>query len=340
MAVQQRIIGGGLLIAGIAVVLILIFLFHNKGVPWDEAYATFKKDIYPRYVKADKAEDYLEIERIAKEAKALEANTAMAAVMQECRADAAKGGDAAAQGLLKLLEPVDTEGHDTFDQNVKGLFGLGDGWYDRNAHRVLRQLEGFLGDGLPGLLDVRRTGKALGEVLDSLRLGSGLELPLPASDPSISAPVAVADGAVFRAFGIRPEDIAKALKAQGEGAKAKSARLVWNQSDATATRTRLAEGLAKVPTLAEQIDRAATALGKAERDLKGQPEATAAAARYVKAATSQLATVLEGPTRETFEANTSIGAIAEALRQEASILKAHAHNAPALGQALKGAFAQ
>lgn len=338
MAVQQRIIGGGLLLAGIAVVLILLFLFTNKGKPWDEAYAEFKSDIYPRYLKADEAGKYLDIQAVAKDAKKLEKSTTMASVLKEVRSDAAKG-NREAQGLLKLLEPIGPDGADAFDRNLKGLFDLDGGWYEERSHSRLRQLRQYLGEALPALLDARRDAKALATVLDQLRLGSGMDLTLPAADPSISNPVVAADALQFLAYGLPPAAITKALAAKGQAAKANSARLVWNQPDATGTRARLAEALGRIPALADTMERAAVALGKAEQDLKGLEDAKKQAAAYVKAATAQLATALEGPARQALEQKASIALIADALKQDAKILKGYAPNAPALGKALAGAFA-
>jgi len=332
MAVQQRIIGGGLLLAGIAVVLILIFLFTNRGKPWDEAYAELKSEIYPRYVKAEEAGEYLEVQRIAGEAIQLQKSTAMAAVEQAMRADAAKG-DREAQALVKLLDSK------AFERNVQGAFALDDGWYDSRSHFALRQLKRYLGEGVPALVDVRRDAKALSEEVEKLRLGSGMELPLAPPDPVPANPVAAADALLFLSFGLRPPDVAKALSVKGASSKAKSARLVWNQPDGTAARARLQEALAKLPALADTIERAAVALGKAERDLQDREEARRPASELVRIATGQIAAVLEGPARQAFEQNPGISAIADVLKQDAKLLKGYSSNAPALGKALSGAFA-
>ncbi len=335
MAVQQRIIGGGLLLAGIAVVLILIFLFSNRGMDPAEAHRKLKDEIYPAYVKADEAGDYVKIRDIAKEAKEVEAGTAMAAVLKEV-ATAAATGDRDARGLLKLLQAVGPEGGNAFDQNVKGLFELDGGWYESRSHTALRLLKRSLDDAVPALIDARRAAKTLGTTLDALRLGSGLEIPLPAADASAKHPVVAADAAIFRAFALSPAEVRKALSAKGAGAKANSARLVWNQANSTDDRARLAAELAKVPRMAEAMERAAVALGKAEQDLKGRADAAKQAQQYLKSASDQVAAALDAAARPPGEF--PIAEIAAALMQEAKVLKAVAVNAPDLGQALAQAF--
>ena len=331
MAVQQRIIGGGLLLAGIAVVLILIFVINTPGLSWEEAYQRFRDDLYPRYTKAEEAGDYLELRRIGEEAQKVEADTTMKSVVQEVKAEAAKG-NADAQALQKLFES------NAFAKNAQGLYALDGEWYESRPHSALRLLKRSLGEAMPALLDARRTAKTATTVLADLRLGSGLELPLPPAAPAADA-VALADATLFAVFGLRAEDVTKALAAKGESAKAKSARLVWNQPDAAGTRARLAQEMAKIPALAEALERAAVALGKSEQDLRDIDAARKQGATYVKGAASQLAASLEGPARGTFEAEATVASVAQALMQDAKTLKAYASAAPALGQALAGSFA-
>jgi predicted transcriptional regulator len=156
-------------------------------------------------------------------------------------------------------------------------------------------------------------------------------------------PLVSADAALLAALGLSTDDVAKALAAKGDNAKSKSARLVWNQGEAVAARGRLAEALARIPQLAETIERAAVTLGKCEQDVKGlAPSGDGAkrAAEMVRNAGSQLAAGLDAATRESFESNATIAMIADALRQDARILKGYASNAPGLGRALAGNFAQ
>lgn len=330
MAVQQRIIGGGLLLAGIAVVLILIFLPLSKEMPSTEAYQRLRNEIYPAYVKAEDAGDYVKLRSIAKEANELKGKTAMTAVLKEAEAAAATG-DREARGLLKLLQG------DAFDRNANDLYELDGSWYDSRSHTALRLLKRSLDEAVPALVDARRAAQALGTAIEQLRLGSGLEIPLPAKDAAAKHPVAAADAELFRGFALKPADIASALKAQGAGAKANTARLVWNQKEATADRARLAEEIAKLPRIADSIERAAVALGKADQDLKGRDDAGKQAMQYLKTASDKLAAALDAPARPAGEY--PIGEIATALVQEARILKAVASNAPGLGQALSQPFA-
>jgi hypothetical protein len=338
MALQQRIVGGGLLMAGIAVVLILIFLFSNKGMPFDEAYGELRNKIFPAYEKADEDGDYLKLQALAKEVSSIKSKAPMTAVLKEVRADAARG-DRTAIGLQKLLEPRGTDGKDAFDKNLEGLYELDGGWYEARSHTALRLLKRCLDDAMPALTETRRMGKALATTLDSLRTGSGLEIALPAVDAPTS-PVAAADARLFAAFGLRPDDIRTALTTKGAGSPANSARLVWNKPDASDDRKRLAEAMAKIPTLASTIERSAVALGKAQQDLQGKEDATKEAGTLIKAAGQQLATSLDGQARTAFEQGLGVPAIAETLMQEAKLLKRYATNAPDVGKALQGSFAQ
>lgn len=332
MAVQQRIIGGGLLLAGIAVVLILIFLFTNKGVPWDEAYDQFRKDIHPRYLKAEEAGDYLALRKIAEEALEIEKGTTMPSVMQEIKSEAAKG-NAEAQALQKLFES------DAFAKNAQGLYALDGEWYESRTHSVLRLLKRSLSDATSSLLDARRTAKSAAGVIADLRLGSGLDLALPAAGAGGSNAVVAADAGLFAALGLPPAEVRKALAAKGGSAKANSARLVWNQADAAGTRARLAQELAGIPKLADTIERAAVALGKSEQDVKELDATKKRAAEYVKTGAAQIAAILDGPVRAAFEKDATIATVADALKQDAKLLKGFASNAPGLGQALAGNFA-
>ncbi|HEX5137686.1 MAG TPA: hypothetical protein VFY93_11975 [Planctomycetota bacterium] len=332
MAVQQRIIGGGLLLVGITIALILIFLFHDRPMDPAEAYGKLKNEVYPAYLKAEDAGDYVKMQAVAEDAEALMGKTAMAAVLQEMRADAARG-DREARGLLKLLEP-----QDVFERNIAGQFGLDGGWYDSRSHATLRLLKKSLDEAAPGLIDARRAAKTLAATFEQLRLGSGLEIPLPAADASAKDPVAAADAQDFRVFAVPPADVKKALATKGAGAKANSARLVWNQNDATDDRARLAEQLARLPRIADSIERAAVALGKVDKDLKGLADATKQAQQYLKTASDQLHAAVDGPARP--ESAFSIPGIIEALRQEARTLKACAGNGSDLGAALSQGFAQ
>lgn len=341
MAVQQRIIGGGLLIAGIAVVLILIFLFIDRSMPYDEAYAKLRKDIYPRYVKAKQDDDYDVQRRIAEEAIEVEKATTMPSVLQEAKADAAKG-EADAVELLKLLDKVDNgqgESRDAFENNVAGLYSIDGRWYDLATHGALRRLQRSLDEALPALVAARKGATAVAAELENLRLGSGAGLEPPAADASIKNPVFLADATLLRVYGLPAGDVTKALAAKGQSPKATSARLVWNKPEATSARTKLAQDLRQIPRVAETIERAAVSLAQAEQDLKGRAEASKQASELLKQGARQLAAPLEGPARQAFEAAATITSVADALKQEAKLLKGYASNVPALGQALAGAFA-
>jgi hypothetical protein len=344
MAIQQRIIGGGLLLAGIAVVLILIFKVHFSGVPEQEAYDRFLNEIHPEYarvqgaVEAGEREAYLELKRIAEEAQALAADTAMASVRKRIDADAARG-DPKALALQKLLQG------EAFKHNADGLYELEGEWYDDTTHYHLQQLKrSLLVEAVPALADARKVAKAAAEVVDGLRLGSGLELATAEPAPEES-PVVAADAGLFRVLGIAPSEVAKALATKGAGAKANSTRLVWNGTDDAArqplnarARARLAEDLARLPRHAEVVERAVAKLGLSETNLKGRDKAKKPAEEYVRQAARHLALVLDPAARQAVEAQASLGAVAEILKREAKLLKGHAANAPGLGTALAGNF--
>jgi hypothetical protein len=320
MAVQQRIIGGGLLLAGIAVVLILIFLFIDRGVSTDEAYNRFLQEIYPAYVKAEEAGDYLAMKRLAGEARALAKETTMAAVETKFLADAA-AGNREADGFRRLLESG------AFEKNEQGLFGLDGRWYDDRTHSALRRLKRSLEEGMAALQDARQAAKTAAAALEKLRTGSGLELALPPAAAD-SNPVVAADSALFAVLGLPAADAAKALATKGDGAKAKSARLVWN-GDEAAGRARLAQELARIPGLADAIERAAIGLAQAAADLKGRETH---ADDYVRRAMTQLGAGLDPAG--------GAAAVADTLKREAKVLKGHGLSAPSLGQALAGGFAE
>jgi hypothetical protein len=332
MAVQQRIIGGGLLLAGIAVVLILIFLFSEPGMSTDEAYDQLMKDIYPSYVKAGEAGEYQAQKKLAEEAKALAADTAMAALEKRIGADAA-AGNRDARELQKLLE----EG--AFDKNVQGLYQLDGRWYRDTDHDALRRLGSALEEAVPAVTEARRTARQLATTLDQLRLGSGLPVEAPA--PAAAAgPVATADALLFRAFGVPVADVRKALATKGEGAKAKSARLVWNRADAVATRARLAEELAQMPTLADRIGRAGINLKVAATKVGTASEVQAHLNEMLARAATHLGAALEPDARPAFHAAATANAVADLLGQEAKILGGHATGGAELGKALAGNFAE
>lgn len=339
MAVQQRIIGGGLLLAGVAVVLILIFVVWMPQTSWEDAHKQFMEDILPRYTKADDAADYLALRRISEEALELGQDTTLNSVKQEVKAEAVKG-NAQAQALQKLFDS------NAFEKNAKGLYALDGGWYDNESHATLRLLKDSLGASMPALLEVRRTARTVQEELERLRVGSGLPLPVPPAAAPGANPVAAADAALLAVLDIKPDDVRKALAAKGEGAKAKSARLVWNQAGSVDMRRKLADSMGKIPRLAESIERAAVALGKSEKDLKALPpraegadDAAKRGADYVKNAFGQLAAVLDAAARQEIEKDATIATIADALRNDAKLLKGYASNAPELGAALAGSFA-
>jgi hypothetical protein len=332
MAVQQRIIGGGLLIAGIAVVLILIFLFSDQGISTDEAYQRLLKEIYPEYAKAGEAGEYLAQKRLAEEAKSVEADTAMAALKKKITAEAA-AGNRDAQGLQKLLEA------DAFSKNLEGLYELDGRWYRDTDHDALRRLGQALAEGVPALTDSRRAAKQVSTTLDQLRLGSGLPVEAPAAEAP-AHPVAAADAELFRAYGVRPAEVAKALATKGEGAKAKSARLVWNNADGVATRARLASEIEKLPGRAETIGRAAINLSVVAPKVAAANGAQAHVKEMLTRATSHLGAALEPAAREEFQAEATVASLTDQLRQEAKALDAHKTNANALAKALTGGFAE
>jgi len=339
MAVQQRIIGGGLLLVGISIVLILIFLFSDRGVPADEAYDRLMTRIYPAYAEAAAKDDYLAMRRIAEEVHALAADTPMVAVKKLVMSSAA-GGNREALALQKLLE------NDAFEKNLQGLYDLDGRWLDDRTHAALSRLQRALDEGLPALANLRKLAKSTSETLDKLRLGSGLEVPLPdpgnATQVAGANPVLKSDALLFRVFALPVEDVKKALATEGEGAKAKSARLVWNAADATDTRARLAKELAAVPAAAQAIERAAGSLGPAQEAVRSREDARPAAEDLMRRATANLLAGLDDATKQAFEAEAGRLAtareIADLLLKESRMLKEWAPLAPALGTALEAGF--
>jgi hypothetical protein len=67
MAVRDRVIGGGLLVIGVAIVLILIYLFKLGSMQPTEAYEKIRDDLYPAYEKAEAEREYGEMTAVSKE---------------------------------------------------------------------------------------------------------------------------------------------------------------------------------------------------------------------------------------------------------------------------------
>ena len=72
MAAQERIIGGGFLIFGVAIVLILLYIFAWSGVGSQEAYEQIAGELFPAYLDSEKRGEYLEMKGHARDILAVE----------------------------------------------------------------------------------------------------------------------------------------------------------------------------------------------------------------------------------------------------------------------------
>jgi len=342
MAAQQRIVGGALLTVGIVVVLILIFLLRVKKADPEETRTELLTQVYPAYMEAERRGEYLEIRRQAQRALDLLEASERTPILKLLQASGVSG-NAEANALYHLI----ADG--VFQRNVDGMYALGQGWYDEDTHRPLAALMQAV-EGVKLVPQLRQTAYKAGEMIERLRLGSGLELPLPnATVPQDDAPVLspnpvyVNDAEAYRAFGLSPELAAKALATEGAGAPARSARLVWN-NNAAREREILAEQMRAVPEEADRLASTAVELQRNARKLAGNAAAADMLATLLTRAATLLGSDLKEPLRATYMENrdkfASGEALANALHAEAEMLKAYRATVRDLGATLAKDFAQ
>ncbi|MHC4549223.1 MAG: hypothetical protein ACYTEZ_10640 [Planctomycetota bacterium] len=340
MPVEQRIIGGGLLFVGIAIVLILIFLFTLGGPSAREAYEQIVSELYPNYVAAQNEGDYLGMQRTAERILKLLDEADRTAVVKLIRAEATTDRE-----LRRLQERLEDG---TFGNNVEGRYGFDGDWFEERTHRALQRLHKALTEDLKALREIRVTAREARQALAEARLGSGrpLEQPPPRTVPTDSIdpnPVYAGDAALYCAFGVAGVELEKALETKGAGAKARSARLRWNAVSPT-VRSRLATAVESIPERAETLGRIAAEIERSLRVVAGDPTAAGKVELLLGKAAVLVGSGLDAPHREAFQANrarfASGSVIVTLLQNEAAMLHPYLATVRGLGQALGKKFAE
>ena len=316
MASEQRIIGAGMLLTGIAVVLILIYFFAFGGTSAQDAHEELVQKIYPAYKKAKAGGDYLAQRRQAEAALALLDDAGQTAVLTRIKADASSG-DREALALQKLIEDG------VLERNTKDEFKFARGWYSSSEHRALSGLEKSV-ESLKTVRRVREIARETAGALGQIALGGGAVIELPEAKASDGfGPSTAADAESFRVFGVSTAAVEALLQSPVPPAgRARSARLRWNQSRGD---TALADEVASLPLKADELRAAAAQLQAYGQTLGGK--AKDAVDRLVKTGLAHAAAGLEGEARQAFEAGrdelASPAGLAKFARGQAGMLQAH-----------------
>jgi len=340
MAAEQRIIGGGLLMVGIVIVLVLIFLFTQGTKSAPEAYEEITTGHWPAYQRARDKHDYRGVQDAAEEILRVLDEADRVAVVKLIKADATTDRE-----TRKLEKLIDSDG---LEKNVEGLFESGGAWYVEKSHRALRQLTAAV-DGVKELKEIRTAARETRAALAEIRLGSGLPLepgaprPVPRDDIEKN-PIYKSDAELYRVLGTDPAAVRKALQTNGDGARARSARLRWNAKGNDSPRAQLAAAVQGIPTTAENLTRTAIAIGHAAGNLAGDAEATRKGDALLAKAVVLLGSGLDTPHAAAFKANKaafqSVAVLARVLQNEADMLKPYVTTAPGLGAALGNKFGE
>jgi len=342
MAVRDRIIGGGLLVIGVAIVLILIYLFKLGGMQPTEAYDAIREDLYPAYVKAEAERDYGKMTAISDDiVKALDA-AGPKLVKDRFRSDAFSGS-VEEKRLYDLLE------NGTFEKNGEGLYGFKGGWFEANLHLALCELGEAIEAKLKVVRQIRQAAMDAREAIEKARTGSGKALAFPAAkklppedipllDPN---PIYENDAELYRVFGLPASDLTEALSAPNPGGKATSARLRWNQNVAT---SEIGAAVASIPELVLGFSQAGAKIHLNTRRLERQELATKELQKLLGEAMGYVGGGLDEPHASKFRENRKVFlkglAIKQVLEREAKMLDAYMTNVRALGKAFQTEFAK
>jgi hypothetical protein len=338
MPAEQRIIGGGLLIIGVAVVLILIFFFSQGELTAREAHDKLMDETFPAWLTAEEDRDYLKQKRASEEALSILKEGGKNGVIKILQAATT---DKKSQRLLKLIQDGG------FEKNAEGMFEFDKGWYGETSHRALRKLRDAV-EGVKLLREVRDIAHATDAALGLVRLGSGMAVPagavkpVPKDDVPVMEPnpVYVHDVELYRAFGALAKDIQAALGSADPGAgKARSARLRWNKEIGASN---LGERVASIPEKAQALLDASTEIMRSTRDLGDDAGAKDALDVYLEAAVGLVGAGLQGDQKAVFDENRDKfkkgAAIAAILKRESEMLAAYRPTIRDLGTSLSGRF--
>ncbi|NJN14391.1 MAG: hypothetical protein HC813_01745 [Planctomycetes bacterium] len=341
MAAEQRIIGGGLLIGGIAVALILLYLFNWGGMSAPNAVEELEKSVYPAYAKAESLRDYVGMRREAKQALELIEKGGAVGVMKHLQGTATGGGKEA-----KALYALAKEG--VFEKNAEGLFSHAGEWFQEGTHRALSDVAEAVDEGMKVLRQLRETAEATHAALGEARTGSGKEISLPEAkspgpeeipivDPN---PIFSHDEAHFAVFGVRAEVVTDALATPNPGGKATSARLRWNRDIVTSGLSRQVDG---IPEQAESLKGLATRIELGARTASGDPAAAKALEAILKRGAEGAIARLPEEAKAAFEPSRALfekgDVLARVLRREAAMLAPYLSTIRALAAVFGSEFA-
>jgi hypothetical protein len=340
MPAEQRIIGGGLLIVGVAVVLILIFLFSQGGMSAREAHDKLMDEIFPAWLEAEEDGDYIGLKRDAEEALAVLDEGGRNGIIKFLQG---APGNKTAQRLLGIIKD---EG---FEKNAKGLFEFEGDWYRDSSHRALVRLREAV-EGVKALREVREIAVSARAAVELARAGSGMAVPLAAAKPvpkdDVSIvdpnPVYVHDVELYRVFGVKGGDVEKALATPDPGAgKARTARLRWNKDIAPSN---VGERVASIPERAAALLRVSTDVLRSTRELADDKDAAKKLASYLDTAAGMVGAGLAGEPKTAFTENREKfqdgAAIAAVLKRESEMLGAYRATVREFGASLAKTFGE
>ncbi len=318
MPAEQRIIGGGLLLTGVAVVLILLYFFAFGGASAKDAYDTLVSDIHPAYQKAREQRDYLTQRRQASAAIDLLKDAGETAVLKHLAADASSG-DKMAQTLQALIKD------DVFKNNADGKYKFNDAWFTDTEHRALSGLDAAISE-LKELRTIRITARETADAIAAIGVGSGMTIELPPAKTNGGVgPTATLDAEAYRVFSVSTDAIKAALDTPVPPAgRAKTARIRWNKSRAASS---LGKDVAALPERADALSSAAASIQAYGQTLRSQTATATAVAALLKTGLSHAAAGLSPEARRAFDAGRdtldSIVKLADYARGQAALVKTH-----------------
>lgn len=341
MAARERIIGGGFLVIGVAIVLILLYFFTWGGTSGKEAYDRILGEIFPAYEAAVSEGDYLAVKNNATRLLDALDEGGSATVRSYIKADATSKREA--QRLSMLLESG------TFEKNRADKYGFDGGWYSSATHRGLTQLSEAVTERLKTMRGIRETATKARAGLDEVRVGSKLPLTLPPAKGIVKddAPIVEPnplyehDQELFRVFGLEAKELEKALALPDPGGRSTSSRLRWNKSVAASS---LGAEIGAIPERADSLNSIANQIDVGYRAAAKDPSAKAALGKLLERGARALGMDLEEPHRAAY--NQSLAAFAKgnslvnALRSEAKMLAPYLTTVRPLGKAFQKQFVQ
>jgi len=337
MAAEQRIVGGGLLVVGIAVALILVYAFWDAGLTPEEAYARIKEGPWPTFLEAEEKSDYLAMKRQAAEIVAMLEEAGRTPVLKRVAADAATASGA---GLRRLREMADKG---ELEKIAGGRYPFEGEWFVSNLHRELTELAAAVEE-LDSMAKPRRVARAAHEAVALARTGSlgKVEIGEVASRPERPAeiPVPANDAELFRVLGTDRDALAAALETPSQPAgKARTARLRWNKTVATGT---LAEDLRELPVWIRSLERHGRTIRRSYMAVRDDPDAKKRADHHIGKAYRLLGAELTEPHAKAWdEAEDKLknaDEIAGVLEAETRVLEPYRLRIPSLAPLFKRTF--